>query len=146
MLDPEHVQAILNQHARSPRHYGSLPVPPAANVTQTNLTCGDEVTVFVQGRAADAGTLIQFTGQACGICTASASLMCARLQGQTLEQVRLAVARFLEFLGGDVTEAAELGDVQALAGVRAFPQRLGCATLPWKALTLALEKSVGVCE
>ncbi|HEY0793294.1 MAG TPA: iron-sulfur cluster assembly scaffold protein [Chthoniobacterales bacterium] len=144
MLDPEYAQAILNQHARSPRHYGPLPIPPAAHVTQTNPICGDEVTVFLEPRAA--GTLIQFTAQACGICTASASLMCARLRGHTLEQARFAVVSFLAFLSGDLTETGELGDLQALAGVRAFPQRIGCATLPWKALMLALEEGVGAEE
>ena len=36
-------------------------------------------------------------------------------------------------------EVEELGELSALAGVRRFPVRVKCATLPWHALIAALD-------
>jgi nitrogen fixation NifU-like protein len=39
---------------------------------------------------------------------------------------------------GEVPAAEELGELAALAGVRAYPMRVKCATLAWHALRSAL--------
>jgi nitrogen fixation protein NifU and related proteins len=61
---------------------------------------------------------IAFKGAGCAILLASASLM-------TLAEGARAVA----------------GRFVALAGVRAYPGRVNCATLPWHALRVAIEGS-----
>ncbi|HWC19865.1 MAG TPA: iron-sulfur cluster assembly scaffold protein, partial [Terriglobales bacterium] len=80
----------------------------------------------------------QFVGQACAICMASTSLMTMRLKGKTTTEALNLMRAFIDFLTKDAAPAEGLGNLQALGGVRKFPQRLKCATLGWHALETAL--------
>jgi len=85
---------------------------------------------------------IAFTGSGCAISKASASIMCADLEGKTVEEAR---ARFEEFLGLVTGESDPEGGIEkygrmaAFAGVREFPVRVKCATLAWHCMMTALE-------
>ena len=99
---------------------------------------------------------VRFIGQGCAISTASASLMIETLKGKTREQA-LAVFRKLHETVTGQTETrtdhqaeargtgaggandVELGKLAVLEGVRQYPLRVKCATLPWHALRNALE-------
>ena len=100
-----------------------------------NPTCGDEIELSVRlegDRLADVG----FTGQGCSISQASASMMSDRLHGRTLDEVAALAESFNALVQGRIspTDAPELGDLRALAGVARFPARVRCALLAWNAL------------
>jgi len=80
----------------------------------------------------------KFVGQACAICMASTSLMTTRLKGKTAAEALSLKKVFIDFLTKDAPPPEGLGNLQALAGVKKFPQRLKCATLGWHALQSAL--------
>ena len=85
---------------------------------------------------------VKFDGVGCAICTASASLMTEKLKGLDEAQVQRLFDRFHAVLTGQPQEESdieELGKLAALAGVRRFPIRVKCATLPWHTLKAALE-------
>ena len=127
---------ILLDHYRSPRNRGPL---AAANASAegANPLCGDEITIELRleadGRIADVG----FTGEGCSISQASSSLMTEYVRGRASAEAASAIDAFQTLMveGG---EAADLGDIEALAGVRKFPMRVKCASLAWKTLELAL--------
>jgi nitrogen fixation NifU-like protein len=129
-------QEIILDHCKRPRNKGTLP-PPATHGSGFNPACGDEVTVFV--RQSPEGRIDEhaFESQACAICTASTSLMTTQVKGKSREQALALQRRFINFLTKDIPEEG-LGNLQALAGVKKFPQRLKCATLGWHALEVAL--------
>lgn len=133
-------QSIILDHARRPRNFGELP-PPAIKSEGYNPSCGDQVTLYLL-KGPD-GTIkeIRFTGQACAICMASASLMTTQVKGKSVQAALELERAFVRLLTGDQDPGQQLGNLQALAGVKRFPQRLKCATLGWHALEEALGHS-----
>lgn len=130
-------QEIILDHNKRPRHYGAL-VPVTHRAEGYNPLCGDKVEVFLRiedGRIA----AIRFECASCAICKASASMMAESLQGQSLEAaalIREAVERILKTDTGAAVENE--GEIAALGGVRKFPARIKCATLPWHTYEAAL--------
>ena len=128
---------ILLDHYRRPRNRGPL---EAANASAegSNPLCGDEITLELQvdddGRIAD----VAFSGQGCSISQASSSLMTEHVKGRSSGEAASAIDAFQALMvDGEQTEI-DLGDIEALAGVRKFPMRVKCASLAWKTLELAL--------
>jgi len=132
-------QTIILDHSRRPRNFGELP-PPALKGAGYNPSCGDEVVVFVARSAEGKIEQAKFVGQACAICMASTSLMTTRLKGKTAAEALSLKKVFIDFLTKDAPPPEGLGNLQALAGVKKFPQRLKCATLGWHALQSALSE------
>ncbi|HWP03944.1 MAG TPA: SUF system NifU family Fe-S cluster assembly protein [Gemmatimonadaceae bacterium] len=136
-IDALYEEVILD-HNRSPRNWGEL--PGATNrIEGRNPLCGDELTLWLRmdsDRIAD----IRFVGQGCAISRASASLMTQAVKGKTRAEAEEMANRFQALLTAGLSpeEAQRLGSLKALAGVRRFPMRVKCATLPWHALRGAL--------
>ena len=130
-------QTIILDHSRRPRNFGELP-PPVLKGAGYNPSCGDEVIVFVARSPEGKIEQAKFVGQACAICMASTSLMTTRLKGKTAAEALSLKKLFIDFLTKDAPPPEGLGNLQALVGVKKFPQRLKCATLGWHALQSAL--------
>jgi nitrogen fixation protein NifU and related proteins len=137
-------QEVILDHYRHPRNFGPLPAA-SHHAEGHNPVCGDRLTLFLimEGeRVAD----VKFEGAGCAISTASASLMTEAIKGKTEAEVR---ALFEQFHTGlttpDETAAgtalADLDKLAVLGGVRAYPVRVKCATLPWRTLTAALDRA-----
>ena len=131
-------QGIILDHNKRPRHYGAL-----ANATHVaegyNPLCGDRIEVFLQ-LLGDQIEAIQFECASCAICKASASIMAEALAGQSIsfgESIQESVSRILKTDTETVTLDVQ-GEVAALSGVRNFPARIKCATLPWHTYQAAL--------
>jgi nitrogen fixation NifU-like protein len=131
-------QTIILDHSKRPRNFGELP-PPAVKGEGYNPSCGDEIAVFVSESPEGTIEQIRFTGQSCAICMASTSLMTTQIKGKTKAEALVLKQGFIDFLTKEAAPATGLGNLQALGGVRKFPQRLKCATLGWHALEGALK-------
>ena len=141
-------QEIILDHYKRPRNFRAL-----ENATRKaegyNPLCGDQVTVYV---VMDGETVsdISFEGVGCAISTASASLMTEAIKGKTREEAETLLQRFHGLVtSSDGTPEAtdgvselDLGKLEALSGVRDYPVRIKCATLPWHALKAALHDEV----
>jgi nitrogen fixation NifU-like protein len=132
-------QNIILDHNKRPRHYGAL-----ADYTHTaegyNPLCGDKMEVFLIINDGQIDS-VQFTAACCAICKASASIMTEALTGKSLDEVEAVYARMSELLTAKEEIEADLsvdGEIAALAGVRNFPARIKCATLPWHTYEAAL--------
>ncbi|WP_269523382.1 Fe-S cluster assembly sulfur transfer protein SufU [Coraliomargarita parva] len=131
-------QEIILDHNKRPRHYGVL-----SGYTHTaegyNPLCGDKVNVYlklVDGQV----EAVQFEAAACAICKASASMMTETLSGKSLEEAERLTGRVTEILTTETgTDLSVDGEVAALAGVRKFPARVKCASLPWHTYEAALK-------
>lgn len=138
-------QEVVVEHKRAPRHFGSL-AAPTHQARGRNPQCGDDVQVQLRvadGRVAD----IAFSGQGCAICIASSSMMTEAVLGRDLAQARELQQRFRAVLTGQAEpEAAELGKLVSLAGVRRYPSRIKCALLGWHALMHAVAESAEPAE
>lgn len=111
---------IIIDHYRHPHNFGRL-VGATGSAKVFNSLCGDLVEIFV---ATEKGQIkkISFLGNACAICTASASLLTDKVKGVRVDQ------------------AIKLNekDVLRMMGIEISPARMKCALLPLEALKKAL--------
>ena len=136
-VDDDLYREIILDHYRHPRHRGRVE-PADAVVAADNPLCGDQIDLSVRfdgDRVAD----IAFDGTGCSISQAAASMLCEAAAGTTRTAARDLAERFRAMLVDDGSDA-DLGDLEALRGVRAYPVRVKCATLPSNALLQALEE------
>jgi nitrogen fixation protein NifU and related proteins len=131
-------QATIVHHDREPQHHGPL-AGATHEATIDNPLCGDVVTmrlVIVDGVIADAA----FESRGCALARAGASMATCHTIGQTTADA-VALAAAIESL---VTAApgspipAGLGELEALAGARAFKSRRTCACLAFRAVVAAI--------
>src|ERR1700738_2162278 len=121
-VDDDLYREIILDHFRNPRHKHAVE-PADRSVEANNPLCGDEIDLSLRIRA-------------CSISQASASMLCEAVTGMDIGGATSLAERFRTMLqGGD---SADLGDLEALQGVRAYPVRIKCATLAWSALLQAL--------
>ncbi len=101
-------QQVILDHNKKPRNFRK---PETFNhrAEGHNPLCGDQLTVYVQ---LDGGivTDVAFEGSGCAISKAAASMMTQAL----------------------------IGNLRIFSGVREFPVRVKCATLPWHTMQAAL--------
>jgi len=135
-------QEVILDHNRRPRNYGPL-ADADRQARGHNPLCGDRLTVFVKladDRIAD----IRFEGSGCAISKASASIMTEAVKGKSVAEAASLFERFKTMITAPMDKAADdesLGKLLAFGGVREFPVRIKCASLPWHTLKAALAAS-----
>ena len=126
---------LILDHNRRPLNFRAIEGGRSAE--GSNPLCGDRLTVYVRiedGTIQDAA----FQGFGCAIAIASASLMTESVKGKTLAEAEALFDRFLQMMTAPAEAPVDaLGDLSAFAGVRRFPVRVKCATLPWQTLRAA---------
>ena len=129
-------QAILD-HSRSPRNCRAI--EGGRKAEGYNPICGDRITVHVRVEG-DVIEDVSFQGSGCAILKASASLMTESIKGRTVADAGALVDRLQRMILAPPGAPIEnLGALAALAGVRLFPTRIKCATLPWHTLRAAAD-------
>ena len=121
-------QAAVLEHSKQPRNEGKL-ASATHRARATNPLCGDRVTLHLELRD-DLVVAATFEARGCAICKASASMLTEAVAGLAVTEAQALGRALTAALDGD--EAAELGAIAPLRGVRAFPSRRRCATLPWE--------------
>lgn len=140
-MSMEIYQEVLLQHSRRPRNFG-----PLENATHraegVNALCGDEIAVEL-AIADDTVQAAKFTGSACAICTASASILTLEAAGQTVAGARALAADFRQYAITGELPAGIVGRprLEVMGSIHKFPQRVKCATLPWEALIAAIDSA-----
>lgn len=132
-------QQVILDHNKKPRNFRKL---ESANHTAEgyNPLCGDQLTIYVN-LAGDAVQEIAFEGSGCAISKAAASMMTQAVKGKSKEQVEDLFREFHSMVTGELDEETDenkLGNLKIFAGVRDFPVRVKCATLPWHTMHAAL--------
>ena len=134
-------QQVILDHNKKPRNFRKL---ENANHTAEgyNPLCGDHLTIYLDledGLVKEVG----FEGSGCAISKASASMMTQAVKGKSKEQAESLFKEFHSMVTGELNEEIEensLGNLKIFAGVREFPVRVKCATLPWHTLQAALNR------
>ena len=134
-------QQVILDHNKKPRNFRKL---ESANHTAEgyNPLCGDQLTVYLNVDG-DLVTDVGFEGSGCAISKASASMMTQAVKGKSKEQAETLFKEFHSMVTGELDEESEhnsLGNLKIFAGVREFPVRVKCATLPWHTMHAALNK------
>jgi len=132
-------QEVIIDHNKNPRNFRAI-AEPSVEAKGYNPLCGDKLTVYMT-LCAEKVEDVSFLGCGCAISLASASLMTDALLGKTIEEAHALFERFHRMLtSDDEVQAMTVDKLSVLAGVRAFPARVKCATLAWHTLEAALKK------
>ncbi len=132
-------QEMILDHGKRPRNFRLL---DKANrrAEGYNPLCGDRETVYLQvegDRVVDAA----FEGAGCAISTASASMMTEALKGRSRGEAEALFEKFHDLITGQrkaPVGGPPLGKLEVFSGVREYPVRIKCATLPWHTMRSAL--------
>ena len=135
-LDELYREVVMDHH-RHPR--GRAPLARVdARAHGFNPVCGDDVYLNL-ALANDHIEGVELAGRGCAICTASGSMMAELLPGRAVADAERVAEAFRAMMhGGALPEDQDLGDLEALQGVRKFAVRVKCAMLPWVTLQDAL--------
>ena len=128
---------VILEHFKSPRNKGKL-AHPTAQADGVNPLCGDQISISAlieNGVVKD----IKFDGQGCAISQSTASMMTAAIKGKTLADAKAFTKFFKDLFGvkdatiaeGKKFSPEDLGDLEALEGVKKYPVRIKCALLSW---------------
>ena len=135
-------QSVILDHHKRPRNFREL-ADADRSAEGYNPLCGDKLKLFVK-IVDDIVVDVSFVGSGCAISTAAASMMTEALKGKTRAEAEALFRRFHELITGKepaagAAESPPLGKLEVFAGVREFPVRVKCATLPWHTFRAALQ-------
>jgi nitrogen fixation protein NifU and related proteins len=133
-------QEVILDHSKRPRNFHAMPKADR-RAEGYNPLCGDRETVYLD-LDGDVVKDVSFQGAGCAISTASASMMTESVKGKTRAEADALFSRFHDLITGKAgtgdAAASELGKLAVFSGVREYPVRVKCATLPWHTLRAAL--------
>ena len=131
-------QEVILDHNRKPRNWGVL-ADATHKAEGHNPLCGDHLTLTLKLRDKTVDA-IQFQGESCAICKASASMMTTVVKGKGSDDAERMIREFRDMATGQLDAAVpnHLGRLTVFAGVRDLPTRVKCAILPWHTLHAAL--------
>ncbi len=135
---------VLLDHFRDPR--GRTPLAqPSCRREVRNPLCGDRL-VLELTLAEDRVREVSARARGCSLSVASASMLAERLPGLTIGEVRDLSRTVQAYLTASADPAGEidLGEIEALGGVRRLAARRPCALLPWRCLDTLLGEDAGV--
>ena len=137
-------QEVILDHNRKPRNWGALPAA-THRAEGHNPLCGDHISVTLEV-AGNTVQAINFQGESCAICKASASMMTTAVKGKSSDDAEQMIREFRDMATGqmDSTAPNHLGRLTVFAGVRDLPTRVKCAILPWHTLHAALNAEASV--
>jgi nitrogen fixation NifU-like protein len=132
-------QQVILDHNKKPRNFRKL---ESANHSAEgfNPLCGDQLTVYLN---LEDGTVkeISFEGSGCAISKAAASMMTQAVKGKSKQEAEQLFSEFHGMVTGELDEentSNGLGNLKIFSGVREFPVRVKCASLPWHTMHAAL--------
>lgn len=138
-LDSLYRDTVLD-HFRSPRGRKALDRVDLTRLGH-NPVCGDRLSMSLKVTD-DKIEDVAVETKGCAISIASASMMAELLPGLTKEQARHLAESFRAMMHGQpIPGDLEIGDLDALEGVKNFPVRVKCALLGWMTLLDALSGS-----
>ena len=139
MLD-ELYRDVIMDHYRNPRGKKKLAEADIHNEGK-NPSCGDELEMDLKikdGIIED----VHVGCVGCAISVSSGSMLAEIIKGKSIDEVRRIADVVKKLVKGEsVPEDAgiELGDLEALEGIKKFPVRVKCALLSWTTLIDSIE-------
>tara|TARA_B100000945_G_C19823408_1_gene341678 strand:- start:19 stop:489 length:471 start_codon:yes stop_codon:yes gene_type:complete len=139
-------QEIILDHGKNPRNLGKF-----ENFNKDakghNPLCGDKVHVYLKVDENKKIADIKFEGHGCAISMASASIMTELMKDKNEKDVNELIEDFLKMikdnpeLNSKIISDDDKTKLMSLSGVKKYPMRVKCATLPWHTLISAMTNS-----
>ncbi len=139
-MDQELKRSIILDHYQNPRHKSLVDDDTYIMENMNNTSCIDEVNV--QLKVNDQGIVedVRFDGEACAMCTSSASIMVETLIGKTLDEVKNILINYSNMIDEKEYDPEVLEQAVVYDDVYKQPNRKKCVLLPWWGIEKALEE------
>lgn len=135
LKDPMFLREIIMDHYQHPRHKHLFEDDVHVYEKHMNTdSCIDDVKV--QARIKD-GVIseVVWDGVACVISTASTSIMTDLLKGKTLQEAKQLIQTYNDMINLKDFDEEAMGEAIALSQVGKQANRIGCATIGWRAIS-----------
>ena len=132
-------EIILNNY-KNPQNKKLIKDSTYITSNTNNESCIDEVNLWakvVDNKIVD----LKFDGEACSICTSSASIMTNVLINKTLQEADNIFHNFKNMLDGSDYDSNILEEATVYEDICKQPSRYKCAILPWIGIKKIIEKS-----
>ena len=140
-------QELILDHGKNPRNLGKF-----ENFNKDakghNPLCGDKVHIYLKLDENKKISDIKFEGHGCAISMASASIMTELMKNKEEAEVKELIDDFLKMikdspeLKSKIISDDDKIKLMSLSGVKKYPMRVKCATLPWHTLVSAMENKL----
>ena len=141
-------QQLILDHGKNPRNLGKF-----ENFNKDakghNPLCGDKVHVYLKLDENKKISDIKFEGEGCAISMASASIMTELMKNKEEPEVKELIDDFLKMikdspeLSSKIISEDEKTKLMSLSGVKKYPMRVKCESLPWHTLVSAMTDKPG---
>lgn len=138
-MDQNLKKQIILEHYQYPKNKGLIDDNSYIKINTNNESCVDELDIMVKfsdGKVVD----IRYDGEACAICTSSASIMTDTLIGKTKEEVVDVLNNFSNMINEKEYDEGVLEEAVVYNDIYLQPSRKKCALLPWWGIEKAINK------
>lgn len=138
-MDQNLKKQIILEHYQYPKNKGLIDDDSYIKINTNNESCVDELDIMVKfsdGKVVD----IRYDGEACAICTSSASIMTDTLIGKTKEEVVDVLNNFSNMINEKEYDEGVLEEAIVYNDIYLQPSRKKCALLPWWGIEKAINK------
>lgn len=141
-MNTEIRRAIILDHYQNPKHRGLIDNNNYIKVNMNNESCIDEVNVMLHEKDGIIDDVL-FDGEACAICTSSASIMTSTIIGKTKDEAINIINNFYNMLDNTDYDSEVLGEANVFDDIHKQPNRKKCALLSWWAAEKAIKEYNG---
>ena len=137
-MDSKKKRELILDNYQNPSNRGIPEDDSYKRQNSRNESCVDDIDVAVK---IDNGILedIKFDGEACAICTSTASVMSKELKGKNIEEAEIMIGNFERMINEMPYDEDLLGELNIYNEIYKEPSRKKCALLPIKADKTILE-------
>lgn len=129
-MDQNLKRDIILDNYSNPNNKGLVDDESYVKVNMNNTSCIDELDIQMLIED-DEIKDIHFDGEACAICTSSASIMTKELSGKTLDEAIEVVDNFYNMIDEKDYDSSILGEANVYEDTYKQPNRKKCALLAW---------------
>lgn len=135
-------QEVILDHGNNPRNFRDIK-DATCHAHGNNPLCGDRFVIYLKINKNHVIEDVSFIGNGCAISVASASIMTELVKGKTIIETAQLFNHFHTVCTEEEIEDSNISEedkekLSVLAGVRAFPIRVKCATLAWHTMNAAI--------
>ena len=131
---------IILDHYQNPRNRGLLKESNYILADMDNDSCIDHV--IVEAKIEDNFIKdIHFDGEACAICTSSASIMTETIKGKKIDDAKAIINNFYNMIDGKEYDGNILEEALVYEDISNQPNRRKCALLSWWGIDEILNKN-----
>lgn len=141
-MDQDLKRSIILDHYQNPRNKELVKDNSYVLENMNNTSCIDEVNIQVKVNEQGIVEDVRFDGEACAMCTSSASIMVETLIGKTIDEVKNILVNYNNMIDEKEYDSEVLEQAVVYSDVYKQPNRKKCVLLPW----WGMEKAIGEIE